>query len=51
MATHGSLRRIDPSELASGVKEIVWLRVSQPVNLIHLPDKRAGVFDSLDFRS
>ena len=44
-------RRVDPSELVSAVKKIGWLRFSEPGNLIHLPGKLAGVFDSLNFGS
>ncbi len=47
MATHGLVRRLDPSELVSGVKKIEWLRFFQPGNLIHLPGKLAGVYESL----
>jgi hypothetical protein len=43
------MRRVGPSELASGVKKIEWLRCFQPDNLIHLPGKLAGVYESLVF--
>ena len=46
MATHGLLRCLDPSELVSGVKKIVAPPSFPANNLIHLPDKLAGVFDS-----
>ena len=40
---------LDPSELASEVKEIEWLRLFQPDNLIHLPGKLAGVCEAASF--
>jgi hypothetical protein len=39
-------KRFDPSELVSGVKEIVGLSAGFLANnLFHLPDKLAGVAD------
>jgi len=49
MATHSFLYCLDPPELVSEVKKIGWLRFFQPISLIHLPGKLAGVFLSRAF--